>query len=107
VVLDYAISRAHCAVSVYCWKVTAFVAVKPEHVAERGVERCTAGFHGAAIATEHHDVVAALNERAGRHGEVINRRHQPREYTLANGLRPNIGIAIRKRIALGFVPADG
>ena len=34
-------------------------AVKPDDVAELGVERCTALFHGAVIAPEHHDVVAA------------------------------------------------
>jgi hypothetical protein len=83
------------------------VAVKPVHVAERGVERRTAVFHRAAIAAEHHHVVAAVNER-GRHGrEVVNRCQQPPEHTIPHSLRTNLGIAIRERTALRFVPVDG
>jgi len=60
-----------------------------------------------AIPTEHHDMVAAVNERARHSGEVVDRRQQPPKHTFADGLRTNVGIAIRKRITLGFVPVDG
>ncbi|MGE0359805.1 MAG: hypothetical protein AB7H93_06865 [Vicinamibacterales bacterium] len=54
------------------------------------------GRQGAAVAAEHDDVVSAVNEGVRGHGEVIDRHHEPAEHTLANGLRSNIGIAIRK-----------
>jgi hypothetical protein len=41
------------------------LALKPEHVAERSDQPRAAVLHSASIATEDHDVVAAVNERAG------------------------------------------
>jgi hypothetical protein len=53
-------------------------------------QRRAAVFHRAAIATQHHDVVAAVNERVRHRGEVVDRRQQPREYPVAHSLRaPN------------------
>jgi len=61
----------------------------------------------AAIATEHNDVAAAVNKRAGHSGEVVDSREQPAKHTFPHGLGTNVRIAIRERIALCFVPVDG
>ena len=45
--------------------------------------------------------------RAGHRREVVDRREQPREHTLAHSLWTNVGIAIGKRTTLRFAPADG
>src|SRR5688500_17083896 len=52
-------------------------------MAERRVEGRAAGLHRAAVAAEHHDVVATVDEGAGDRGELIDCCHQSREDSLA------------------------
>ena len=104
---DYSINFAHSAESVYCWNETNLPFLKVVSVTELRVESRPAGFHRAAVAAEHNDVVSAVNKGKGDSGETIDSCQQTTEHAFSDRLLAYIRISIGQWVAFCFVPGHG